>query len=104
VPLVEPRDLTVEIPREIREDLRGLRQDNLAMREDDRALREDFQQFARHATARFEVIETALRDLTQQLVLLARGLRVTLDRQPEVDQRLDDLERRVSHLEGRTAG
>jgi hypothetical protein len=97
VPLVEPRDLTVEILREIRGDLRGLREDN-------RALREDFQQFAQHATARFEVIETALRDLTQQLVLLTRGLRVTIDRQPEVDQRLDDLERRVSHLEGRTAG
>ncbi len=94
---MEPTDLTVQILREIREDLRGLRDDN-------RSLREDFQQFAQHASARFEVIETALRDLTQQLVLLARGVRVTLDRQPETDQRLSDLEKRVAVLEGRTEG
>lgn len=95
--------MTVQILREIRDDLRGLREDNRSLREDNRSLREDFQQFAQHATARFEVIETALRDLTQQLVMLARGVRVTIDRQPETDRRLGDLERRVDALEGRTA-
>jgi phage shock protein A len=91
---VEPTDLTVAILKEIREDIRGLRDDN-------RALRADFQLFAEQSAARFEAIETTLRDLAQQMVMLARGVKSALEHRGASESRIDDLEARVRELEKR---
>lgn len=48
---------------------------------------------------RFEVIETTLRDLAQQMVMLARGVKPELEHRSNVDARLDEHERRLAELE-----
>lgn len=48
---------------------------------------------------RFEVIETTLRDLAQQMVMLARGVKTALEHRSNVDARLDEHERRLAELE-----
>ena len=48
---------------------------------------------------RFEVIETTLRDLAQQMVMLARGIKTALDHRSSSDARLDAVERRLDALE-----
>jgi chromosome segregation ATPase len=94
---VEPADLTVGVLQEIRDDQRG-------MREDLRASVEAQAELAREFRNRFEVIETTLRDLAQQMVLLARGVKVAIEQRGQADSRLDGLEHRVAELEKRTAG
>lgn len=69
---MEPTDLTVRVLQEIRDDQRGMRQDL-------RASVEAQAELAREFRARFEVIETTLRDLAQQMVLLARGVKVAIE-------------------------
>jgi hypothetical protein len=105
--IVEPSDLTVRVLQEIREEIRGLRQDQqgLGTRMDDRFARMDerFDAISRENAARFEVIETTLRDLAQQLVLLARGVKAAIERRDRTDERLDDIERRLAEIEKRSA-
>jgi hypothetical protein len=84
---VEPADLTVRILQEIREEIRGLRDDQRNFREE--------------TATRFEVLETTLRDLAQQLVVLARGVKVAIEQRGNVDARLDDHEQRLLELERR---
>ena len=98
---VEPTDPTVRILQEIREDIRGQRDDNRGLREDNRALRADFQTFAEQTATRFEAIETTLRDLAQQMVMLARGVKSALEHRGASESRIDDLETRVAALEKR---
>jgi hypothetical protein len=102
---VEPADLTVRILQEIRDDQRAFRQEFVeALRElrvqgerQERAL----DQLTREHAARFEVIETTLRDLAQQLVVLGRGVKVAIDERRERLDRWDDHERRIADLERR---
>jgi hypothetical protein len=91
---VEPTDLTVRILEDIRDDIRGLR-------EEQHRFREEQQEFRRETSTRFEVIETTLRDLAQQLVVLARGVKIAIDHRGAVDERLDEHERRLAELEKR---
>jgi chromosome segregation ATPase len=85
-------DLTVEILKEIREELRGLRADQ-------RDQGERMDAFARDSSARFEVIETTLRDLAQQMVLLSRAVKTALEAREDVREQLDDHEQRLRALE-----
>ena len=64
-------------------------------REEFRTVREEF----RTVNARFEVIETSLRDVAQQLVMLARGIKTALDARAKVELRFADVERRLEALE-----
>jgi hypothetical protein len=48
---------------------------------------------------RFEIIETTLRDLAQQMVMLARGIKTALEHRSTVESRLDQAERRIEALE-----
>jgi hypothetical protein len=68
---MEPSDLTVRILSDVRDELRGLntRLDSLA--------RENASRFA-EIHARFEVVESTLRDLAQQLVVLGPGVKVAI--------------------------
>lgn len=56
---MKPVDLAVRILQDIRDELHGLR--------------EEQREFREGSFARFEAIERTLRDLAEQLVMLARG-------------------------------
>jgi predicted nucleic acid-binding Zn-ribbon protein len=99
---VEPSDLRVRVLEDIREEIRGMRKDLDGHSARMEEFRRDMDGFRRESSARFEVIETALRDVAEQLVMLARGIKAALDARSKSDDRLDDLERRVSELEKRT--
>jgi DNA repair ATPase RecN len=53
------------------------------------------------AEKRFEAIETALRDMSEQLVMHSRALNTLLSRRPDDEQWRDDVERRLKALEQR---
>lgn len=89
---MEPTDLTVRILQEIRDDVRGLR-------EEQRSTRDEQRSFQQSANTRFEAIETALRDMAEQLVMLARGVKTALEVRGDADRRFDELERRLKALE-----
>ena len=97
-------NLTVSVLQEIRDEVRGLRADQQATRTELTALRSDFHDAARRADERVEVIETSLRDMAQQLVLLARGIKVAIEAKGTAEERLDVLEERVAALEGARQG
>jgi chromosome segregation ATPase len=75
---MEPDNHTIRLLQEIRDEVR---------RSSDRS------------EVRFEVIETTLRELAQQMVLLARGIKTALEHRGGVESRLDSVEQRVDALE-----
>ena len=89
---VEPTDLTVRILQEIRDDVRGLR-------EEQRGTRDELRAFQQSVNLRFEAVETALRDMAEQLVMLARGIKTALEIRGDSDRRFNELERRMKALE-----
>jgi len=93
----EPADLSVRILQEIREDIRGVRDDL-------RKSTEEQSRASRDANVRFEVIETALRDLAQQLVILGRGVKVAIESRGRGDDVLAEHERRIADPERRASG
>jgi hypothetical protein len=68
-------ELTTQILKDIRSEIRGLREDQRALADHQRA-------FAEQVMQRFEIIETTLRDLAQQLVILARGVKTAMEAAP----------------------
>ncbi len=93
---MEPTDLTVTLLRELRDGQKALRDD---LREGQVALRDELRESREQADRRFEVIETTLRDLAQQMVMLTRAVKVALDSRAGNEGRLDDHERRLRALE-----
>ncbi len=113
----QAQDLVVEQLKLLRTDLRGLRDD---FREEQRAVRSELtglrsdvsglrdEQRATNArldqtNARLEVVEGALRDLAQQMVVLTRAVHVTLEHRRETDSAIEDLRLRVRALEERSS-
>jgi hypothetical protein len=77
---VAQQDITIEILRDIRSELREIKgqqsafqEQQSAFQEQQSAFQEQQQAFQRQSLARFEVIETALRDMAEQLIILARA-------------------------------
>jgi len=64
VVVTKPADLTVRILQDIREEIRGLREEQREFREE--------------SFARFEAIESTLRHLAEQLVMLAWGVKAPI--------------------------
>ena len=62
---MKPTDLTVRILQDIREEIHGLREEQREFREE--------------SFTRFETIENTLKDLAEQLVMLARGVKVAIE-------------------------
>jgi chromosome segregation ATPase len=92
--VVETTDLTVEILREIRDEVRALNG-----KLDDQSQR--FEARFDDQNQRFEVIETVLRDLAQQLVILGRGVKTLIQQRGPAADRVDALETRIAALEPR---
>lgn len=89
---MEPERHTIRLLQEIRDEVR-----RSADRTDARFEKMD-QRFEK-MDQRFEVIETTLRDLAGQMVMLARGIKTALDRRSSLDNRLDAVESRLDALE-----
>lgn len=93
---MEPTDPTIEILQEIRDEGRRTREEVSGMRTE---LGSELSGMRAEFSERFEVIETTLRDLAQQMVLLARGIETALESRTDAERRLDDHERRLAEIE-----
>lgn len=106
---MEPENLTVRVLMDIREEMRGMRGDLSGLREDVSGLREDVNGLREDVNGlheeqlrtneRLAVVETALVDIGGQLRFLGRASGVARVARRRHDERLDDLERRVTDLE-----
>jgi septation ring formation regulator EzrA len=86
---VTENDLTIKTLQGIREDLQGLRteqeasrREQEAFRREQEAFRREQEAFRRESNQHFEVIETALRDIAEQLVMLSRGVKAAIEVRP----------------------
>lgn len=93
---MEPTDLTVRLLQELRDGQKAMRDE---MREGREELREDLREGRERADQRFEVIETTLRDLAEQMVMMTRAVKVALESRAGNESRLDDHEKRLRALE-----
>jgi chromosome segregation ATPase len=96
---MEPENHTIRLLQEIRDEVRRAsdRSDARFEKADQRFEKMD-QRFEKN-DQRMELIETSLRDLAQQMVLLARGIKTSLEHRGSVDSRLDAVEQRLDVLE-----
>lgn len=91
---MEPTDLTIKILQEIRDENRGIRAEISGLRAEV-TTRFDL------TDQRFLAVETTLKDLAEQMVMLARGIKTALDLRAGVERRLDDYEQRLRAIEQR---
>ncbi|MDP1822411.1 MAG: hypothetical protein Q8L48_04190 [Archangium sp.] len=91
---MEPENHTLRLLQEIRDEVRRS-SDKSEVRFEKMDLR--FEKMDQ----RFEILETTLKDLAGQMVMLARGIKVALEHRTDVDARLGEAERRLSDLEKR---
>lgn len=98
---MEPENLTIKILQEIRDDNRALRVDmNAGFARIDQRFEVMDKRFE-VMDQRFLVIETSLRDLAEQLVMLARGVESAIEVRASVERRLDEYEKRLQAVEDR---
>jgi chromosome segregation ATPase len=99
-----PRDLTVQILTQIRDEIRGLRGAQNQTNEEVRGLRDevrDLRAAQGETNERLGVVETTLRDLAEQMLVLGRAIKVAIEHRKAVDQQLHDHERRLGKIEKR---
>jgi hypothetical protein len=96
----EPIDLTSRVLEEIRDELRGLRGD---VQSNSEILSTHTQILSTH-TQRMELVETTLRDLAEQIVMMTRGLKSAIEARARDDARLEDHEQRLRRLEAQVTG
>ncbi len=96
---MEPTDLTIEILKDIRTEIRGQRESHDAFA---RATVQHFEQVDQRFNVvdqRFEIIETSLRDVAEQLVMQSRALGTILEGMRTRDGRIESLDRRLTAVE-----
>jgi len=95
-------DITVEILKDIRDDIRGvrteLREEIHGVRTD---LREEIAKLRTDTNERFEEIETVLLDLAQQQRFVVRYTKAIAERDSRLEGRVGLLESRVDKLESK---
>jgi len=87
-------DLTVEILKDIRDELRGFRTE---LREEIAGVRGELEIH----TERFGVVESALRDLAEQQRFVVRYTKALAERDSRLEGRVGSLESRVDKLESK---
>lgn len=94
-------DLTIQILQGIRSDLQQANRDNAARFEQvDRRFEQMDRRFEQ-MDKRFEVIETSLRDMSEQLLMQSRAIRAAIEVRANVEKRLEEHEDRLTALEQR---
>ncbi len=100
---MEPTNLTVKLLQELRDGQRSQTEELHELRNDMRGelheLRNEMREGRDRADQRFEIIETSLRDLAEQMVMMTRAVKVALDSRVNNETRLDDHELRLRALE-----
>lgn len=89
---MEPTDLTVKLLQELRN---GQREQTAEIHE----LRGELHTQGERNDVRFVAIETTLRDLAQQMVMVGRALKVAVEARAHTENRLEDHEKRLQALE-----
>ena len=87
-------DVTVEILKDIRDEIHGVRTD---LREEIAGVRTELQKH----TERFAVVENALLDLAEQQRFVVRYTKAISERDSRLEPRVSDLESRVDKLESK---
>jgi len=87
-------DLTVEILKDIRDEIRGVRTE---LREEIAGVRGELQIH----TERFGVVEAALRDMAEQQRFVVRYTKAIAERDSRIEGRVSSLESRVDKLESK---
>jgi hypothetical protein len=87
-------DIAVKIMQGLREDMQG-------MRSEMKGMREDMQKTEERNAFRFGAIEPVMKDLAEQMVMLARGVRTAIEVRENIERRVDEHETRLSALEKR---
>src|SRR5262245_9171466 len=98
-------DMTVEILKDIRDDIRGVRSElreeiqsvRIELREELSGVRSEL----RIHTERFGVVEAALRDLAEQQRFVVRYTKALAERDSRLEGRVSSLESRVDKLESK---
>lgn len=91
-------DITVEVLKEIRDEIRELRVDNNGRFDE---IRNEVHALRTEAAERFGVVETALLDLAEQHRFLVRSTRAVSARDARLEPRVNSLEGRVEKLESK---
>jgi hypothetical protein len=102
-------DITVEILRDIRDELRGVRSEfreelrgvRSEFRDEIRGLREDTNQRLEANTQRLDLVETTLLDLAEQQRFVVRYTKAISERGTSLEPRVSALESRVEKLESK---
>ena len=102
-------DMTVEILKDIRGEIRGMRSEfreeirgvRTELRDEIRGLRDDTNQRLEANTQRLDLVETTLLDLAEQNRFIVRYTRALAERHADVEPRVSALESRVEKLESR---
>jgi len=98
-------DITVEILKDIRDDIRGARTE---LREEIHGVRTELREEISNVrtelqihTERFGVVEAALRDLAEQQRFVVRYTKAIAERDSRIEGRVSSLESRVEKLESK---
>jgi hypothetical protein len=98
-------DITVEILKDIRDEIRGVRtglgEEIRGVRSEVRELREDTNQRLDANNQRLDLVETTLLDLAEQQRFIVRYTKALAERHGDVEPRVSALESRVEKLESR---
>ena len=94
---MEPTDITIQILRDIRSELRGVSERLESL---ERGVSERLESLERHAVATHEAIGV----LTEQVTFYGRSATAAAEARLRQDERIDRLEQRVGALENRDHG
>jgi uncharacterized protein (DUF3084 family) len=94
-------ELTVEILKDIRDEIRGVRTEVRAVGGEVREVRDELHVFRADTNQRLDTVETTLLDLAEQQRFVVRYTRALSERDARLEGRVSDLETRVDKLESR---
>jgi len=90
-------DITVEILKDIRDEMRGMRAEQAGMRAEQAGMRAEQVQ----TNQRLDTVETTLLDLAEQQRFVVRYMRAISERDAHLEPRVSNLEARVEKLESK---
>ena len=92
-------DVTIEILKDIRDDIRGVRSGVHEMGTEVHELRTEVHELRSDTNKRFALVEAAILDLAEQHRFVVRYTKAIADRDGQLEPRVSALESRVDKLE-----
>ena len=94
-------DITIEILKDIRDDIRGVKSGVHEVRAEVHGLRTEVHELRSDTNKRFALVEAAILDLAEQHRFVVRYTKVIADRDGQLEPRVIALESRVDKLESK---